>query len=1643
MPKNTDSRVGKMQKKIITNKSRKSAQKPQARKESRKPSDDSFDLMFERREIENVPTPQGRIPLTSIASTRKKSTPHSKSFDQQSLHTVDLGSKAFGSDFMFSAAKSAQPTDPVSLMAYMRQRLNQHNSHFYDREHDSLLSMNSPSVKFGVDYLPSYLQSSQIHATSPIRPASSPLYEPEQETQKLLESPKTPKYPPKSNARDIAQTQRMDECLVTGPTRRFSPVVIQRDETAPPTPPMPRSPKIPRKRRNTDQEPSQRRQKSRPSMPADLKKNPGRYGQLDIDTLPVLDDFEIAHNAVILPMERRSSSTPPRIRSRTTTPHMASPTHLSKPNMPQTIPEDPIDDSDSPAKLVLKPGRSLLKPVATTPPPVQRTKMEVINLSSDSDEEPFQRSKPSIKLPSRVPSKVPSPVRQPMEMIETSPIHPIRQEDLATATPSPSTSHHSAPIAQSVHGCAETPPGLPSTQSYPMTPTKKPIYDQDSQDLFMSLGLPTEDTQEPHSVHKLLKSVENFHDDDLDKVFLTQSSQESQKRALHPEHDSQPSQVELRADVMLTDAMPVSPIAFQSMPLDVANYRDSIASFPSILRSRLTEVKHTSDSIVEFPSEYACTQPLPQDDIQESSPPAEDVPEDEVVTQSAPLLQHAESMPLIESLPLVESIVGVAVVESMALVESIPLQRSKELPVDKTADDSTSSECPDLLGSLVGRLPGTMHNDTEPIFNTLPYMQECKDVSEQPQVSEHVEIELAETQFPCPTLDVQGFKTQPAEFVEDVEEELPIVGEDSEFKSEGDIDLPHEYQTQMPLNVEPIQDVKPELPSLKDCIADFAAEVGIDLDSVNALGGFGGFSTGFGKAKVDMPMLGGRPKVDSEPLGDSFASPIRPSDEPSPPAIVEPIVQAPHQIVPPPQPIVQEAAKMPEFQKPSLPGKFEKPKGRLSMIPNKPYSNPVKDAKKVLGKRASLLPSVGPRVELVKPHVTSTKRTKTGPSMPVRATSKLASPLEEMIQAVDPNQFHVSKLLAFSDCGDFVFGDKGLDQAKEGLLASETRVEASIATDPWIANQYRMIVWLMHWCQAHDSKNPLLERAIVDSFDVLLAELRYRYDFEVNLVQHSPFKTMTEEGIKGSLAMVWLVDDSTAIDGWYSLGYHLDNWKNLRKSLIGSRFWILGARVSGLSGEGKHVLDVVDVVLQLSRNTARAVTECVGMDCVGLHSRDELVLTVWDGRLQSYFVDGGKIPVVVATLARAYPLYYVEHFETGPPKRFTEEENAKEQCKQEERLVKEKERLLVEVDKDPDQFGGDVDIMDRPVEEMSWSAPPDDEDGDYLMQLFMATKDRHSLLMTLSEKSRHILERAIENDRDRNRGALEKGVQDYADEAVQPRKVRSECKIKLTDEWQSQVVVKVIGPSVDLVQEFRENEGHRVTLFDLNADKPGRALEWMWGSDSSCVFKPGKKMDRVWGNANTFRQASQGDELDVVGAVAAVKRFPLNGSDVQFKVCLVTVQDSEVAMVIVNVKSRWGHEKLVNTTEPGMLLLFENVTYDGLHQGAYMVSTHDDHSRYSSTADTRSRVRFEEAGSLVNDERKQEWSEMMKFGTELLDALVDGRAENLVYATQAMGSTPPHMHLLLNEVEPTKESLKMESSSKLFEGQPDFSPLLL
>ncbi|NWV53151.1 BRCA2 protein, partial [Daphoenositta chrysoptera] len=258
--------------------------------------------------------------------------------------------------------------------------------------------------------------------------------------------------------------------------------------------------------------------------------------------------------------------------------------------------------------------------------------------------------------------------------------------------------------------------------------------------------------------------------------------------------------------------------------------------------------------------------------------------------------------------------------------------------------------------------------------------------------------------------------------------------------------------------------------------------------------------------------------------------------------------------------------------------------------------------------------------------------------------------------------------MQLADGGWLIPTDEGKAGKKEfyRALCDTPGVDPNLITEAWVYNHYRWIVWKLAAMEVsfpHEFANRCLTPEMV------LLQLKYRYDLEVDKSKRSAIKKITERDDAAGKTLVLCVSKIISLntvvspsssnknteskkaaaiievtDGWYGIRALLDPplkaFLDRRKLTVGQKIIVHGAELVGPQN-GCSPLEAPDsLMLKISANSTRRARWYTKL---GFH-RDPRPFPL---PLSSLYSEGGAVGCIDVVIQRTYPIQWVEKTSAG------------------------------------------------------------------------------------------------------------------------------------------------------------------------------------------------------------------------------------------------------------------------------------------------------------------------------------------------------------------------------------------------------------
>ncbi|NXE59076.1 BRCA2 protein, partial [Calcarius ornatus] len=258
--------------------------------------------------------------------------------------------------------------------------------------------------------------------------------------------------------------------------------------------------------------------------------------------------------------------------------------------------------------------------------------------------------------------------------------------------------------------------------------------------------------------------------------------------------------------------------------------------------------------------------------------------------------------------------------------------------------------------------------------------------------------------------------------------------------------------------------------------------------------------------------------------------------------------------------------------------------------------------------------------------------------------------------------------MQLADGGWLIPTDEGKAGKKEfyRALCDTPGVDPNLITEAWVYNHYRWIVWKLAAMEVsfpHEFANRCLTPEMV------LLQLKYRYDLEVDKSKRSAIKKIMERDDAAGKTLVLCISKIISLnavvspsssnknmeskkaaalievtDGWYGIRALLDPplkaFLDRRRLTVGQKIIVHGAELVGPQN-GCTPLEAPDsLMLKISANSTRRVRWHTKL---GFH-RDPRPFPV---PLSSLFSEGGAVGCIDVVIQRTYPIQWMEKTSAG------------------------------------------------------------------------------------------------------------------------------------------------------------------------------------------------------------------------------------------------------------------------------------------------------------------------------------------------------------------------------------------------------------
>ncbi|GAA5960527.1 hypothetical protein JCM3765_003665 [Sporobolomyces pararoseus] len=374
-------------------------------------------------------------------------------------------------------------------------------------------------------------------------------------------------------------------------------------------------------------------------------------------------------------------------------------------------------------------------------------------------------------------------------------------------------------------------------------------------------------------------------------------------------------------------------------------------------------------------------------------------------------------------------------------------------------------------------------------------------------------------------------------------------------------------------------------------------------------------------------------------------------------------------------------------------------------------------------------------------------------------------------------------------------------ESLKALVASRSPDEEDLVTLPWVKNHWSLVVWKLA-CYVR-TRPDLLDKWW--KFEMVMDQLRYRYEREINQAQRSAIKRIQERDSPASLPMILCVsqllwddpedsiddnDGATQVivgleltDGWYRIRANID--KTLKsacergKLIVGSKLAITGARLDKFRQEGIEVLEALGrskLVITGNSTSLAPWNATLGFS-----------QTPFFASLDSLSSAGGAVAPIDIVIERVYDLGYVDAMRTSSGTWGEAEEREKA-----EEWEKGRERIFARMQDAAEKEGHDEDDLVALLQEAVQGACEDgpsgrqesDADGDdpeEIVEKLGVASNKRAILRKLSPQSLQACLAVATERASRSRRQAYDDLKQELDQKYPPRQIRSVRMMRIRD----------------------------------------------------------------------------------------------------------------------------------------------------------------------------------------------------------------------------------------------------------------------
>ncbi|XP_028408531.1 breast cancer type 2 susceptibility protein homolog [Dendronephthya gigantea] len=506
----------------------------------------------------------------------------------------------------------------------------------------------------------------------------------------------------------------------------------------------------------------------------------------------------------------------------------------------------------------------------------------------------------------------------------------------------------------------------------------------------------------------------------------------------------------------------------------------------------------------------------------------------------------------------------------------------------------------------------------------------------------------------------------------------------------------------------------------------------------------------------------------------------------------------------------------------------------------------------------------------------------------------------------------------------------GLAEFTKAFLSSPG-VDPNLISELWIANHYAWIVWKL---SSYELSYPSVFTGRALTPDMVLRQLKYRYDREVDHCERSAVKKILEKDDCPSRSLVLCVAslDVTDIDegerskgnthikhvekiilmtdGWYSIRVMLDEYlQNLvkeKKIYVGQKLYIQGAELCGSDQAVSPLEAPTNLHLRIHGNSTRPAKKFARL---GFHCKNNLFTVP----IKSISTTGGLVSSINVIVTRQYPLQFMEKLPDGKCVFRSPRCEERVSKKFQDDVQRKRDKIMSRVEKEIKDEVKSSSETQRNFHSVSMNEIQNLSDGKEIFDAVSNASDPMSFLSCLSNEQKKILNNYKENlnkDRaDNLRRKYEKAWNELAKKETLKRDVVPVLKVKIVDGCASKTK-QTLGTALLTVWRPNEQtitmlgEEKRLKVFNLQVSRYKGNKTIQLSANRSTIYKS-LPFDATYQNTfearklYTFREISDGlrpnIEVDVVAIVISCST--------QNNLNLVYLADSDLNLVRIKV---WG-----------------------------------------------------------------------------------------------------------------------------------------